>query len=199
MVRIPLHQIHESLWLSDACGSKADAGGIGAWTGWKGRYLWFHLKITAEELFDLFEVNDASKLTSTLELLANLVAAHLWAPRGLPTIFKSNSDSMVALYSLNKNKSNSKPLQKVLKVYCWLALWREWWPAIEFIQGIKNIWADGCSRLHLAGYEWVLDEFDSTDKEVVDGKMIREMLSLPSENSELFIQSVEKLNQVFEN
>ena len=86
------------------------------------------------------------------EVIAISLAAHRWAPVWVNKRIIVYSDNKVSVASINKGTSRNPQIMRCLRNLFWLAPRHNFHLAATYLPGVKNVLADGSSRLHLKGY-----------------------------------------------
>ena len=125
------------------------AGGVGT-----KQSHWFSVKLTAEEAPWIFEKGHASRTIASTELLATLIAVHLFVP--LPETCPDPSTGIVCCQGLSDNQTNSYVVAKcmttsfplaaiLMQLTCMLSC-RNLWLGLTWVPRLENQEADSLTN-----------------------------------------------------
>ena len=115
--------------------------------GWA-RGSFFHQKFSPKL------INDRNIHINELECLAIVMALKVWSHKieGKNVLLQCDNESTVQV--VNLGKAHNEFTQHCLREIVWLTARNNAWIKVHFIPGVRNRFADWCSRLHLNSKYW---------------------------------------------
>lgn len=145
---------------------------------------WFEYVIDADVaslLFPNMNVTDLTKFIGPIELLGQLLGLVYIGPRDNTARFHPGTDSQVSQYAINKWRTKSPAMLRILLAVSWQALKRGYWPCPEYWAGVDNDIADALSRVYRQKEkQWVRSVMTESNKKRVTKADVLNLLQMPT-------------------